>query len=118
MSTKSIKRRSFWLFVLSFLFLQFLVHLLIISWYIWVGYHSVEKQTKGSEKVFYDFKKVCNRGEVRYQLDSAHQNIPGFTVTDDFAAAVCGLSEEYEQSKYLYFIERWGTVSMLPLNLT
>ena len=82
-----------------------------------VGYQSVEKQTKGSEKVFYDFKSVCNRGEVRYQLDSAY-DLPGYTVTDDFAAAVCGLSEEYEQSKYLYFIERWGTVSVLPLHRT
>ena len=93
-----------------FIFLYFLVHI--------VGYESVENQTKGSEKVFYDFKKVCNRGEVRYLMDSARQKMPGFIVTDDFAAAVCGLPEEYDQDKYLNFIERWGTVSELFLNLT
>lgn len=93
-----------------FIFLYFLVRI--------TGYKSVDKQTKGSEKVFYDFKKVCNRGEVRYLLDSARRNLPGFTVTDDFAAAVCSLPGEYDQDKYFYFIERWGTVSVLSLNFT
>ena len=116
MYIKSIQGKRFWLlscalsFPLDFLFifLYFLVHI--------AGYESVEKQTKGSEKVFYDFKKVCNRGDVRYLLASARQKLPGFTVTDDFAAAVCSLSEEYDQDKYFNFIERWGTVSVLSLN--
>ena len=113
MYIKSIQRTRFWLllcplsFALDFLsiFFYFLVHI--------AGYESVEKQTKGYEKVFYDFKKVCNRGEVRYLLASARQKLPGFTVTDDFAAAVCSLPEKYDQDKYLNFIERWGTVSEL-----
>ena len=93
-----------------FIFLYFLVHI--------TGYKSVDKQTKGSEKVFYDFKKICNRGEVRYRLALARLKLPGFTVTDDFAAAVCSLPGKYDQKRYFYFIERWGTVSVLSLNFT
>ena len=81
-----------------------------------VGYKSVENQTRDSEKVFYDFKRVCNRGEARYKMDSAY-DLPGYTVTDDFAAAVCSLPEEYEQRKYLNFIKQWGTVSVSFLHL-
>ena len=68
--------------------------------------------------MFYDFKKICNRGEVRYRLALARLKLPGFTVTDDFAAAVCSLPGKYDQKRYLYFIERWGTVSVLSLNFT
>ena len=70
----------------------------------------MENETKTNKKVFYDFKKICNRGQVRYLLDSAR--LQGFTVTDDFAAAVCSLPDKYEESSYLEFIERWGTVSV------
>lgn len=72
----------------------------------------METETKKNKNVFYDFKKICNRGEVRYLLDSAHQHIIGFTVTDDFAAAVCRLPNEYQQNSYFEFVEGWGTVSM------
>lgn len=75
----------------------------------------MKKETQGSENVFYDFKKVCNRGDVRYLLDSARQQIQGFTVTDDFAAAVCRLPEKNRQDSYLTFVERWRTVSLASL---
>ena len=72
------------------------------------GYNKMEKETSKSHKVFYDEKKVCNRGRVRYQLDLARQK--KYPVTEEFAAAVCRLPEQYNQEKYLKFIDDWGTV--------
>ena len=72
------------------------------------GYRKMDKETSKSHKVFYDEKKVCNLGRVRYQLDLARgRNYP---VTEEFAEAVCRLPEQYSQEKYLDFIDNWGTV--------
>ena len=35
-----------------------------------------------------------------------------YSVSEDFAAAVCILPEEYNQQAYFKFIENWGTVSV------
>jgi len=72
----------------------------------------MKKQTSNFHNVFYQEKKVCNKGRVRYLLDAAYRNTAKFPVTEDFASAVCALPENYDKSAYLKFIEKWGTVSV------
>jgi len=72
----------------------------------------MKKQTSNFHNVFYQEKKVCNRGRVRYLLDEAYRHSDKFPVTEDFASAVCALPENYDESAYLKFIEKWGTVSV------
>ncbi|XP_078384038.1 uncharacterized protein LOC144666477 [Oculina patagonica] len=71
------------------------------------GYERVEKETSKSHKVFFEEKEVCNNGTARYKLDSAQ--VENWPVTKDFAAAVCALPEEYDQTAYGAFIDNWGT---------
>ena len=71
----------------------------------------MKKETTNNQKVFFEKKKVCNNGTARYQLDLARAE--KYSVTKDFAAAVCSLPEEYDQGAYRKFIDNWGTVSVL-----
>ena len=66
-------------------------------------------ETSKRHNVFYEVKKVCNKGRARYLLDVASSE--NFSVTDDFAAAVCKLPEHFNKSVYGNFIDKWGTVS-------
>lgn len=69
------------------------------------------KETSNNHKVFFEKKEVCNNGAARYQLDKAR--VERYSVTEDFAAAVCRLPEEYDPGAYRRFIDNWGTVSVL-----
>ena len=71
----------------------------------------MENETTTKHKVFFEKIEVCNNGEARYQLDLAQ--VEKYSVTKDFAAAVCSLPEEYDQGDYRKFIDEWGTVSVL-----
>ena len=53
---------------------------------------------------------VCNKGEVRYLTSTALNT--EHSVSDDFYYAVKDLPQEYDQLKYIEFIEDWGTVSL------
>ena len=66
-------------------------------------------ETSTNHNVFYEEKKVCSKGRARYLLDVASSK--NFSVTDDFAAAVCKLPEHFNTSVYRNFIDKWGTVS-------
>ncbi len=77
------------------------------------GYEKVNKETTTNKNVFFENKKVCNNGRARYQLDLARAK--KYSVTEDFAAAVCALPETYNKQDYLRFVENWGTVSVLNL---
>ena len=71
----------------------------------------MEKETTNYHKVFFEKKEVCNMGVARYQLDLAR--VEKYSVTKDFAAAVCSLPKKYDQGAYRRFIDNWGTVSVL-----
>ena len=73
----------------------------------------MQKETSEYHNVFYEEKKVCNRGRVRFQYDLALQK--NYPVTKEFASAVCSLPAKYNERKYLKFIEEWGTVSVLSV---
>lgn len=73
----------------------------------------MEKETSNNHKVFFEKKEVCNNGVARYQLDKAQ--FEGYSVTEDFAAAVCRLPEKYDPGAYSRFIDNWGTVSVLTM---
>ena len=72
-------------------------------------YESMKLETSTRHNVFYEEKNVCNKGRARYLLDVASNK--NFSVTDDFAAAVCNLTEHFDENVYRNFIEKWGTVS-------
>lgn len=71
------------------------------------SYERVEKETSNNHKVFFEKKEVCNNGVARYQLDKAQ--FERYSVTEDFAAAVCRLPENYDPGAYSRFIDNWGT---------
>lgn len=73
----------------------------------------MKKETSISHKVFFEEIAVCNRGTARYRLDLAR--IDKYSVTKDFAAAVCALPVTYQRSSYGRFIDNWGTVCVLIL---
>ena len=52
-------------------------------------------ETSARQNVFYEEKKVCNKGRARYLLDVASSK--NFSVTEDFAAAVCSLTEHFDK---------------------
>ncbi|XP_078383252.1 uncharacterized protein LOC144665838 [Oculina patagonica] len=78
-------------------------------------YDNVNKETKTKKNVFFENKKVCNNGRARYQLGLARAN--NFSVTEEFASAVCALPETYKQEDYLRFIDDWGTDIVLEVEL-
>ncbi|KAL9961596.1 hypothetical protein ACROYT_G030565 [Oculina patagonica] len=78
-------------------------------------YEKVNKETTTNKNVFFENKKVCNNGRARYQLDLARAK--NYSVTEDFAAAVCALPETFEQQDYLRFVENWGTDIVLEVEL-
>jgi len=71
----------------------------------------MNKETSDKHYVFYEEKKVCNRGRARYLLASA--SFKKFPVSDEFSADVCVLPENYDERAYFNFIEKWGTVSTI-----
>ena len=73
----------------------------------------MEEETKKNHKVFFEKKEVCNKGTGRYQLSLAR--VEKYSVTKEFAAAVCRLPEVYDQGAYSRFIDKWGTVSVLTV---
>ena len=73
----------------------------------------MKKETTKKQKVFFEKKEVCNMGTARYQLSLAR--VEKYSVTKEFAAAVCRLPEEYNQGAYSRFIDKWGTVSVLTV---
>ena len=48
----------------------------------------MKKSTQKGETVYRDCTEICNKGEARYQLKSVENE--GWTLTDEFAASVCG----------------------------
>ena len=71
-------------------------------------------RTSSNHFVFYQSKKIKNKGRFRYKFDSAR--VEKYPVTQDFAYAVCDLPNEYNEAKYREFIDSWGTVSSPGLN--
>ena len=78
-----------------------------------LDFEKMTKETSKYNNVFFEEKKVCNRGRARYQLDLAPYK--KFPVTEDFSAAVCGLPDSYSERTYYDFIERWGTVGIMSV---
>ncbi|KAL9962439.1 hypothetical protein ACROYT_G031543 [Oculina patagonica] len=72
-------------------------------------YAKMKKETSRSHKVFFEKIAVCNRGTARYRLDLAR--IDKYSVTKDFAAAVCALPVTYRRTSYSRFIDNWGTIA-------
>ncbi|WAR03242.1 hypothetical protein MAR_009800 [Mya arenaria] len=71
----------------------------------------VKAQTKlnAGEEVYQDHVITCKLGTAQYDLVGAQSN--HFTVSHDFAKAVCNLStfDSSSESQYLTFLDQWGT---------
>lgn len=77
-------------------------------------YSKMNQDTIGGKHVYFEEKKVCNRGKVRYQTELAEK--VKSRVNKEFASAVCNLPEDYNekaQQVYMEFVDNWGTVSVL-----
>ena len=79
----------------------------LLPWIIAV-YQKVSYQTFHAENVFYEEKTVHNLGKARYQMDLVKSE--RFSITNEFAAAVCNLPQTYDRMAYHRFIKDWGTV--------
>lgn len=79
------------------------------------SYEKMKKETTKKQKVFFEKKEVCNMGTARYQPSLAR--VEKYSVTKEFAAAVCRLPEEYNQGAYRRFIDKWGTDIVLKVVL-
>ena len=60
--------------------------------------------------VFYEERKVCNRGQARYRTELANEN--RYPLDNGFVADVCKLPTSYDESTYMEFLDTWGTVGV------
>lgn len=75
------------------------------------GFNAIAQQTLKDHYVFQDDQMTCTSGAARYKLALSQGTHYG--ISDEFAASVCKLPLNYDQSVYKQFIEDWGTVSLL-----
>ena len=68
----------------------------------------MSKKTTEGEKVFYEEREVCVVGNADYLIDMAFQGV--YSVSEDFASAVCNLPKDYTEKIYSSFLKSWGTV--------
>lgn len=68
------------------------------------------QQTRRDFYVFQDEESICDNGAARYKLSLSQGS--HYTLTDEFAGAVCSLPLAYDQAKYQQFLDTWGTVSV------
>ena len=83
---------------------------IMMHWRQYIGFEKVKKETSDHHNVFYEEKRVCNKGRARYQLNSVR--VKKFPVSEDFAATICALPGSYNEKEYFDFLEDWGTVSL------
>lgn len=75
-----------------------------------LGYKSMDKATSKDKNIFFEEKTVCMKGNAAYFYNQLQQG--KFSVSREFAAAVCHLPQNYTEKEYLEFIETWGTVGI------
>lgn len=75
------------------------------------------EEASAYESVFFDKKEICTLGVLEYK----YSNQVVHDVTDEFATDVeslpTNLDSSYNELQYRYFIEKYGTVSVLELML-
>ncbi|KXJ23582.1 hypothetical protein AC249_AIPGENE12434 [Exaiptasia diaphana] len=79
------------------------------------SYENMNKATTDSEKVFYEERTVCIKGNAEYFIDMAFQEI--FSVSEAFASAVCNLPPLYSEKTYTSFLKAWGTNVVIGADL-
>ncbi|XP_053391265.1 uncharacterized protein LOC128554071, partial [Mercenaria mercenaria] len=70
-------------------------------------YKEIQSQTDANENVLVDVEKECRNGIITYKTDQAVAD--HYSVTRHFAAAVCGLPDNYDKKAYTDFLAHWGT---------
>jgi len=71
--------------------------------------------TQNQRSVVVQKTRICNYGQARYKLANALSGASGYSLTDDFKSAVRLLPSTYSVSKYMGFLDDWGTVSQLSV---
>ena len=75
----------------------------------------MKKSTQSGETVYRDCTEICNKGEARYRLKLVENY--QWTLTEEFAADVCGLTVKFRNSKdkktYFDFLNYSYLVSIL-----
>jgi len=68
------------------------------------AFGTVQHETETLNYVFQDVTSTCVQGSLRYQrLGTA-------LLSQEFMEKVCALPEVYDETKYIAFIDTWGTV--------
>ncbi|ESP03389.1 hypothetical protein LOTGIDRAFT_137430, partial [Lottia gigantea] len=79
------------------------------------GYSHAKTETNEQRKVFYDDVNICNLGRVRFAEELADSD--GFSVTRNFASAICHLPHVYDKQKYMTFLDNWGTHATMEVEM-
>eukprot|EP00057_Strongylocentrotus_purpuratus_P016342 XP_011670816.1 PREDICTED: uncharacterized protein LOC754760 [Strongylocentrotus purpuratus] len=80
-------------------------------------YQEVADKTSSKGSVFLSNETITNRGRARYLMDLART---GSLLTPDFVSASCLLPATYteaDKTKYMQFMEDWGTHTVIEVNL-
>ncbi|KAK3585059.1 hypothetical protein CHS0354_004242 [Potamilus streckersoni] len=70
-------------------------------------YQALKTQTSQHHYIFQDASTICNMGHSRYATNLAAAD--HFPITREFAASVCSLPTDLDETKYMAFIDEWGT---------
>ncbi|KAK6174005.1 hypothetical protein SNE40_017361 [Patella caerulea] len=71
-------------------------------------------ETNQNRRVLQDDQNICNLGSARYAEELADND--GFSVTRNFASAVCKLPVHYDAKRYMQFLDDWGTHVTVQVN--
>ncbi|XP_041464192.1 uncharacterized protein LOC121415136 [Lytechinus variegatus] len=78
-------------------------------------YGKIKKDTRSRGFVYFSKETISNFGQARLQLDSADDD--DFGLDNGFVSAACELPNAYDESKYMPFIDQWGTHVVTEVNL-
>ncbi|KAK6173994.1 hypothetical protein SNE40_017354 [Patella caerulea] len=70
-------------------------------------FQQVNSEISKNRRVLQDDETICNLGNARFAEELAMTD--GYSVTRNFAAAVCQLPVNYDVTSYMRFLDEWGT---------
>lgn len=73
--------------------------------------------TENRRSVVIQKTKICNYGQARYKIENALNNHSGYDLTAEFKSAVRLLPSTYSVNDYVRFLDDWGTVSQIKINI-
>lgn len=82
------------------------------------GMQQASETTEKRRSVVVQKTKICNYGQARYELANALSGVDGYDLTKDFKNTIRLLPSTYSADQYTRFLDDWGTVSIIAINLS